>query len=102
MALTGKQKRILKARGQTLADGCQLGQAGISESFIAHLSDLLDRRELVKVRFTETEGAARTAQADEVGAAVGAQGGGILGRTMLLYRANESLDAKQRVLPADA
>ena len=98
MALTGKQKRVLKGKGQTMSDDTRLGRDGLSEGFVDRLNALLAKRELVKLRFTDLEGSMRKALAVEVCAAVKAECVTILGRTMLLYKANEELDADKRVL----
>jgi RNA-binding protein len=98
MTLTGRQKRALKSKGMTMEDDLRLGTAGISEGFVAHLDSLLSRKELVKLRFADLEGSARKTLAAEVGEASGAEVIGVVGRTMLLYRANPELPADQRAL----
>lgn len=87
MPLTGQQKRLLKQRGQTMADDCRLGKGMFSDRFVGHLNRLLDERELVKMRFTELEGKDRKALAEAVSEAVGAELVQVVGRTVLLYRA---------------
>jgi RNA-binding protein len=99
MALTGKQKRLLKARGQTMSDDIALGKAGFTTAFLEHLGRLLERRELVKVRFADVEGAERKVLARELCAAAGSECVGIVGRTILLYRANPDLQPGKRALP---
>jgi len=99
MTLSGKDKRALKSRGQKLGDDIILGKAGLSDTFIAHADELLDRRELIKLRFGEDfKGDTRKALTAEVQQAVGADVVQIIGRTMLLYRPNPQLDASRRVL----
>ena len=98
MALTGKQKRALKSIGMTREDDLRLGSAGLSEGFLAHLDDQLRRKELVKLRFTEVEGAMRKKLAEEICEAASAECFGIIGRTMLLYRPNPELPPDKRVL----
>jgi RNA-binding protein len=99
MPLTGKQKRALKGHGQRMPDDVILGKAGITAEFVEHARRLLDRKELLKIRFTDVGGSARKALADEVCRALEAECVQILGRTMLLYRANPGLDAAGRLLP---
>ena len=98
MTLTSKQKRALKSQGMKMADDLRLGSAGLTEGFVQHLNDLLKRRELVKLRFTDVEGDGRQALAQQIGDASGAQCVSILGRTMLLYRPNPDLPPDKRVL----
>ena len=47
--ITGKQKRYLKGLANSLSPVTQVGKAGLSESFISQLADILENRELVKV-----------------------------------------------------
>lgn len=97
MGLTSKQRRVLRAHGQRLKDDAHLGKAGPTDAFLAHVGTLLDRKELVKLRFDDVDGADRQALADEVSAMLQAECAGVVGRTMLLYRANESLDDAKRI-----
>ncbi len=86
MPLTGKQKRVLKQRGQTMGDDCRLGKGLFSDEFVGHLNRLLDKQELVKMRFTDLEGAERKELANAVCKAVGAELVQVVGRTVLMYR----------------
>jgi len=86
MALTGKEKRLLKQQGQTMADDCRLGKGLFSDEFAGHLSRLLDKQGLVKMRFTDLEGAERKELAKAVCSAVGAELVQVVGRTVLMYR----------------
>jgi len=86
MPLTGKQKRALKQRGQLMPDDCRLGKGLFSDEFVGHLNRLLDKRELVKMRFTDLEGKDRKALAKAVCQAVDAELVQVVGRTVLLYR----------------
>ncbi len=98
MPITGQDKRRLKALGQTKDDDVRLGQAGLSEGFLANLDTLFKRQELVKLRFTELRGEERKELADMICQATEADLVGILGRTMLLYRPNPDLPPEQRAL----
>lgn len=102
MSLTGKQKSALKSRGQRMSDDIHLGNDGLSDGFVAHLNALLLRKELVKLRFTELEGDARKEMASDLCEAVGAECVAVVGRTVLLYKANPELPAKKRALAGDA
>ncbi len=87
MPLTGKQKRALKQRGQSMADDCRLGKGLFSDEFVGHLNRLLDEKELVKMRFTDLQGAERKELAKAVCKAVGAELVQVVGRTVLMFRA---------------
>jgi RNA-binding protein len=97
MSLTGKQKRVLKGRGQTMKDDAQLGKAGLTDEFVAHLNALLQRKELIKLRFTDLEGDDRSSLADDVAKTLKAELVSVLGRTMLLYKPNPKLERDQRI-----
>lgn len=96
--LTGKQKHRLRSLGQTLAVEIAVGKSGPSGVFLEHLRALLERRELVKVRLAEDAfGPARRQAAEDLAAAVQAQCAGVVGRTALLYRPNDSLPPDRRL-----
>lgn len=100
MSLSTKQKHTLRVLGQKRPDDAQLGAAGITEPFVAHLGRLLAEKELIKLRLNDTDlaGEERAAAAREAAAAAGAECVAVVGRTALLYRANPELEAKRRVL----
>jgi RNA-binding protein len=93
--LTGKQKRFLRGRGQTLSPAVILGKAGLSDEAIANLRQHLELHELIKVRLPE--GYDRKALAAEVANATDAALAGVIGRTCLLYRPNDTLDSADRL-----
>lgn len=90
MALSAQQKRLLKQRGQTMADDCRLGKNLFSDEFVGHLNRLLDKQELVKMRFSDLEGKDRKELAVAVCDAVGAELVQVVGRTVLLFRPREA------------
>lgn len=85
--LSGAQKTRLRGLGQTLADGAWLGGDGVSATFVAELQRQLERRELVKLRFTaghdRHERAALCAQIERE---VGCVCVGAVGKTALFWR----------------
>ena len=95
--LTGKQKRHLRGIGQGLDALASVGKAGVSEAFVAAVSELLGRQELVKVRLPAGPGKWRNALADQIAEAADAACAGVVGRTALLYRPNETLQPKDRI-----
>ena len=98
MTLNGKQKRTLKTRAQKMDDDLHLGKAGLTENATANIGRLLDAKEVVKVRFIELEGAERKRFAADLCETVGAECVQVLGRTLLMYRANAELVASKRAL----
>lgn len=86
--LTGKQKRYLKALGSELEPVVQIGKAGVVPSVIASAGDVINRRELVKVRVLrncpQEPQEAIAALAGETGAELVQ----VIGRNGLLFRRN--------------
>lgn len=87
MALTGKQRRHLRALGHHLSPVVQVGKGGISDGVIAALDQALEDHELIKVKLPED--AEREEIADELSGRTGSECPQILGRTLLLYRARK-------------
>ena len=86
MELTGKQKRELRSRGQTLDVSVRVGPGGVTDNVTQSLVDQLRSRDLVKVRFSSEEADAVAGHIQTLAAAVGATLAGQVGRTALLYR----------------
>ena len=95
--LTGKQKRHLRGIGQGLDVLASVGKAGVSEAFVAAVRELLQHQELVKVRLPAGPGKWRDALAGQIAESAGALCAGVVGRTALLYRPNETLQPKDRI-----
>ena len=95
--LTGKQKRHLRGIGQGLDVLASVGKAGVSEAFVAAVRELLGRQELVKVRLPAGPGKWRNALAGQIAESADAACAGVVGRTALLYRPNETLQPKDRI-----
>jgi RNA-binding protein len=94
--LTSKQKQHLRGLGQRLRATAAVGKAGMSDGVAAGIRALLDRHELVKVHITEG-GGERTAAAEELASRTDSHVVTVIGRMVLLYRANESLPEKRRI-----
>ena len=98
MELSSKQRRELKGQGMTMADDVRLGKSGLSEGFLQNMEQLFARKELVKLKFTELEGDARKDLAVQVAQATRSTLVSVAGKSMLLYRANPDMPARQRAL----
>lgn len=99
MALTGKQKHVLRGIGQLLDPLVHIGKEGISEDAIAAVEDVFRKRELIKVRVLKTAPDDTKTTAAQLAEATTSDMAGRVGFTFLLYRPNVEL--KQRiVLPA--
>ena len=97
MELTGPQKRRLRSLGHRLDVALTVGKGGLSEGVAERLRELFTRAELLKVRLPAGPPAQRQALAEELARAAGAALAGSVGRTVLLYRPNESLPPESRI-----
>lgn len=88
MALTGKQRRHLRALGHSLAPVAQIGKAGLSDAVVAAIDTALVDHELIKIKVLETVDGDRDELARALAERTRAEVAQILGRTVLLYRAD--------------
>jgi RNA-binding protein len=86
MALTGKQRRHLRALGHALAPVAHVGKGGLSPAVVAAVDRALADHELVKVKLLESLELDRDQAATELAAGTQAEVAQVLGRTVLLYR----------------
>jgi len=85
-ALTGKQRRYLRALGQKLAATLHVGHDGVSDAVVRQADAQLAVHELVKVRIGDAP-QDRHDVAQTLAQRTGAELAQVLGRTALLYRA---------------
>ena len=97
LELTGKQKKHLRGLGQLLDPLMTVGKEGFTDPVIKNISDLLDKRELIKVRLTGPSGAARKEVAPALAQAANAACISIVGKTVVLYRPNPDIKPSRRV-----
>jgi RNA-binding protein len=95
--LTGKQKKRLRGLGQRLEAVVTVGKEGITDPVVKGVGDLLDKRELIKVRLTGPSGAARKEVGPALAQAADAACIAVIGRTVLLYRPNADLKPSKRI-----
>jgi RNA-binding protein len=86
MALTGKQRRHLRALGHPLAPVAQIGKGGLTDAFVEGVDQALRTHELVKLKLLDTAGIDRHEAADELARRTGAEVAQVLGGTILIYR----------------
>ena len=85
-ALTGKQRRHLRALGHHLDAVLQIGHEGVTDAVVKQADAQLDTHELIKVKVSENAPQDRTETADALAVRCGAHVAQVLGRTALLYR----------------
>ena len=96
-ALTGRQRRYLRALGHHLHPVIQVGHEGVTEALAREADRQLETHELIKVRVAESSPQDRHEAAELLAARTGAQVAQVLGRTALLYR--ERKEKPEIVLP---
>lgn len=97
MALTGKQRRHLRALGHALAPVAHLGKSGLTDAFVEAVDQALATHELIKLKVLETAAVDRHEAAEELATRTSAEVAQVLGYTILLYRPDP--DDPRIVLP---
>lgn len=86
MALTGKQRRHLRALGHPLAPVAHVGKGGLTEAFVKGVDQALATHELIKLKVLDSADVDRHEAAEELARRTGAEVAQVLGYTILLYR----------------
>jgi RNA-binding protein len=84
-ALTGKQRRFLRALAHPLKPVVQVGHAGLTGPVLAAINDALETHELIKLRLLGEEPDGEQI-AQQVEAGTGAAVAQIIGKTLIVYR----------------
>ncbi|WP_019636719.1 ribosome assembly RNA-binding protein YhbY [Paenibacillus fonticola] len=95
--LTGKQKRYLRSLAHHLQPIFQVGKGGTNDQVIRHITEALERRELIKVSILNNNLDDPQEIASELAEGAGAELVQLIGRTIVLYK--ESREYKQIELP---
>ena len=86
--LTGKQRRRLRALGYELKPKVSVGRQGLSEPVLRSVEEAYHTSELIKARLERSCELGREEAARQLAEATGSQLIQVLGRTVLLYRAD--------------
>lgn len=86
VALTGAQRRHLRALGHALKPIVRVGKNGVTDGVIEAAAVALDDHELLKMAIAGLSKADRQADAEQIAAATGSHFVQLLGGTALLYR----------------
>ena len=89
MKLTGKQARYLRGLGHHLKPVVFIGKEEVNEAVLAAVEEALSAHELIKVKLQDGCLSDRKEVAGELAERSDAAIAQILGRTILLYRANK-------------
>ena len=95
--LTGKQKRFLRAEAHHLDPIFQVGKGGVNDAMLAQLREVLEVRELIKVRILDNCEDDQNDVAVELAEGTGAELVQLIGLTVVLYK--ESKNKKKIILP---
>ncbi len=95
--LTSKQRAYLRSLGNSMDPVFQIGKGGITEELITQLDNVLEKRELIKVRVLKNCPELPEELAEQAGHALNADVVQKIGRNFLLYR--ESLENVVLELP---
>lgn len=95
--LTGKQKRYLRSMAATIDPIVQVGKGGINENLLKQVDEVLETRELIKVKVLKNCIEELNDVAEGISSSVGAEVAQTIGSIILLYR--PSKEDPQIVLP---
>lgn len=86
-ALTGKERRALRARGQQLSISARIGKDGLTPGALANLDQMFERQDLLKVRMQPREPDTHADWVGRIEAGVGCKHIVKVGFIHLFYRA---------------
>jgi RNA-binding protein len=84
MALTSRQRKLLRGKAHALEPVVHVGLAGVSDAVLRSVDEALAAHELIKVRLHEPED--KKAAAAALAAGTGSELCGLVGHTVILYR----------------
>lgn len=95
--LTGKQKRFLRASAHHLDPIFQVGKGGVNDAMLVQIREVLEVRELIKVRILDNCEEDKREVAKALAMGTRAELVQLIGLTVVLYK--ESKNNKKIVLP---
>ena len=97
--ITGKQRSYLKRLGQELDPVVYIGKADLTENVLKEMDDLLNDRELIKVKLQEGSQLDSKEAANEAAQILHAEFVQAIGRRFVLYRQARDPEKRKIVLP---
>lgn len=95
--ISGKQRSYLKALANTIDPIFQIGENGITESFLKQVDEALEAREIVKINVLNNSSLTAKEAADQVVDSLNAEFVQSIGNKFVIYR--ESKENKKIELP---
>jgi RNA-binding protein len=99
MAMTGKERANLRTEAQKLSPLVHVGHAGVTDSIVKTMDEILRTHELVKVDISRNLTAPIREVANALASATGSDVVQVIGRKATLYRDNPDLEWKGNVPP---
>lgn len=97
--ISGKQRSYLKSLANKIDTLCYIGKDGITENVIKEIDNLLDKKELVKVKIQETAELNPKDVCNELATKLNAEFVQAIGRKFTLYRQAKEEDNRKIILP---
>ncbi len=97
--ITGKQRSYLKKLGQKLDPIVYIGKSDITENVIKEMDNLLESRELIKVKLQEGSTIGTKDAANQAAEILKAEFVQAIGRKFLIYRQSSDKEKRTIVLP---
>lgn len=86
--ITSKQRAFLRSKANNLDAIFQIGKGGINDNLIGQLGDVLEARELIKIKVLESALLSAKEASDAICAALGAEPVQCIGTKLVIYRPN--------------
>jgi RNA-binding protein len=99
MPMTGKERAKLRTEAARLSPLVHVGHAGVTDSIVKTMDDVLRTHELVKIDMSRNLTAPVREVATALATATGAEVIQVIGRKATLYRDNPDLEWKGNIPP---
>lgn len=84
--ITTKQRAFLRAMANRIDPVFQVGKNGVEENFLKHVEEVLEKRELIKIKVLENSGLTAKEVSQMVCEAVGCEGIQAIGSKLVVYK----------------
>lgn len=87
--ITTKQRAFLRAMANRIDPVFQVGKNGVEENFLKHVEEVLEKRELIKIKVLENSGLTAKEVSQMICEAVGCEGIQAIGSKLVVYKASK-------------